>query len=216
MLIDATEAATAITDAGRTLHANGWVPATSGNFSMRLADDAIAITVSGCNKGRLNSTDIMSVDLAGNTTSGQKASAELGLHLQLYQRDPMIGAILHTHSVNATVVSQSVAHECRFEGLELLKAFSGISSHESVVTIPVFDNSQDIASLARAVEDYMLQDGQGFGYLIRGHGLYTWGATMSECMRHLEAMEYLLKYFLITARLLPEVGKTHCIGEGNL
>ena len=40
-------------EAGRTLYQMGMVPATSGNFSARLADGRIAITVSGRHKGRL-------------------------------------------------------------------------------------------------------------------------------------------------------------------
>ena len=188
------EAAVSIADTGREIFSRGWVPATSGNFSMRLADNDVAITVSGTDKGRLEKDDVMQVDLSGLSSSGKRASAELGLHLQLYRRDPSIGAVLHTHSVNATLCSELVGNECRFAGLELLKAFEGITSHESDVRIPVFDNTQDIESLAERVERHMDASGQGYGYLIRGHGLYTWGATMASCMRHLEALEHLLAY----------------------
>lgn len=165
---------------------------------MRLGGNDIAITVSGTDKGKLGEADVMEVDLNGHSLSGQKASAELGLHLQLYQRDPGIATVLHTHSVSATVCSQLVADECRFEGLELLKAFEGISSHEATLSIPVFDNTQDIKSLSAQVEARMQANGQGHGYLIRGHGLYTWGATMSESMRHLEALEHLLEYYVLS------------------
>lgn len=164
---------------------------------MRLGEKEVAITVSGTDKGRLEVADVMRVDLSGHTSSTQRASAELGLHLQLYRRDPDIGAVLHTHSLNATVISQLISDECRFEGLELLKAFDGITSHESELSVPVFDNTQDIVSLSERVEQYMQAYGQGHGYLIRGHGLYTWGSTMSDCMRHIDALEYLLEYYLI-------------------
>ncbi|MEM7505024.1 MAG: methylthioribulose 1-phosphate dehydratase, partial [Pseudomonadota bacterium] len=166
-------AAIAIADAGRQIFSRGWVPATSGNFSMRLGDNDVAITVSGTEKGRLQEHDVMQVDLSGRSSSGKRASAELGLHLQLYRRDPSIGAVLHTHSLNATLCSELVGRECHFAELELLKAFDGISSHESDVRIPVFDNTQDIDSLAERVEQHMATSGQGYGYLIRGHGLYT-------------------------------------------
>ncbi len=164
---------------------------------MRLGESDLAITVSGTDKGNLDAADIMSIDLSGHSVSGKKSSAETSLHLQLYRRDPNIGAVLHTHSVNATVCSELVADELRFEGLELLKAFDGITSHEASLALPVFDNTQDIVSLAEQVERHMRTAGQGHGYLIRGHGLYTWGTTMSDCMRHLEALEYLLEYHLI-------------------
>jgi methylthioribulose-1-phosphate dehydratase len=163
---------------------------------MRLGDNDIAITVSGTDKGHLDEAGIMSVDLSGHTSSSNRASAELGLHLQLYRRDATIGAVLHTHSLNATIGSQMVSDGYRFKNLELLKAFDGISSHESELSIPVFDNTQDIEALSARVEQHMQTFGQGYGYLIRGHGLYTWGTTMTDCMRHLEALEYLLEYHL--------------------
>lgn len=193
-----TKAATTIAATGRTIYSKGWVPATSGNFSMRLGENDIAITVSGTDKGHLNEADIMPVDLAGHTSSNKRASAELALHLQLYRRDPTIGAVLHTHSLNATLSSKFTTNEYRFDGLELLKAFEGITTHQSTLSVPVFDNTQDIDSLAATVEQHMQACGQGVGYLIRGHGLYTWASTMADCMRHLEALEYLLEYHMLS------------------
>lgn len=191
-------AAATIVQTGRSIYSNAWVPATSGNFSMRIGENDVAITVSGTSKGSLSESDIMSVDLNGQSRSGKKSSAETSLHLQLYRRDSNIAAVLHTHSINATLCSELVADNLRFDGLELLKAFDGITSHESTLIVPVFDNTQDIESLAEKVEQHMQTVNQGHGYLIRGHGLYTWGATMSDCMRHLEALEYLFEYYLIT------------------
>ena len=190
-------AAASIAATGREIFSRGWVPATSGNFSMRLGESDVAITVSGTDKGHLQEDDVMQVGLNGRSNSGKRASAELGLHLQLYRRDPSIGAVLHTHSLNATLCSQLVTDECRFNGLELLKAFDGITSHAATLRVPVFDNTQDIESLAKQVEQRMRKRGQGYGYLIRGHGLYTWGTTMNDCMRHLEALEYLLAYRML-------------------
>lgn len=190
------QAAISIAQVGRSIYLKDWVPATSGNFSIRLSENDLAITVSGTDKGHLNEADVISIDLNGHSSSGKKSSAETSLHLQLYRRDTNIGAVLHTHSVNAIVCSELVDDELRFEGLELLKAFDGVASHESSLTLPVFDNTQDIESLATQVEQHMQTASQGHGYLIRGHGLYTWGATMNDCMRHLEALEYLLEYFL--------------------
>lgn len=179
---------------GRRIHIRGWVPATSGNLSIRLTDGDIAITASGRDKGQLVPDDIMCVSAEGTPRTGQRPSAETALHLQLYRRDPAINAVLHTHSVNATLVSVRTSAGLRFEQLEILKAFTGIHTHEAVIDIPVFANSQDIPSLADRVEHHMQANGQGVAYLIAGHGLYTWGATVDDCMRHLEALEYLLEY----------------------
>ena len=179
---------------GRDLHARGWVPATSGNFSARLDDGEIAITASGKDKRSLSVEDIMCIGPDGAPKEDQKPSAETALHLQLYDRDPAINAVLHTHSVNATLVSTRSPGGLTFEGLEILKAFAGIGTHDATIHIPVFGNSQDIPALAHEVERYMTDNGQGVAYLIAGHGLYTWGTDIGECVRHLEALEYLFDY----------------------
>ena len=194
MNLDYQQAQAAIVAAAREIHARGWVPATSGNFSVRLGDSDVAITASGKDKSQLSEVDILRVDLSGKAHEGGTASAELPLHVQLYRRDAQIGTILHTHSVNATIVSLENPQGLRFEGLELLKAFAGVTTHDTALVIPVFANSQDIQALADEVEDYMQDNQQGSAYLIQGHGMYTWGADTDECMRHLEALEFLLEY----------------------
>ncbi len=117
--------------AGRFIDQKGWVPATSGNFSARLPDGRIAITVSGKHKGHLEADDIMLIDAQGHALDGKKPSAETLLHTSLYRRFPDAQAVLHPHSVNATLISKLFADEIVLEDYELLKAFSGIDTHES-------------------------------------------------------------------------------------
>lgn len=181
-------------EAGRFFFARGWVPATSGNFSARAGDDDVLITVSGRHKGRLGTDDLMHIDLHGRPArAGQRSSAETGLHLQLYRRDPAIGAVLHTHSVNATVLSMLAGGALVLRDLEVLKAFPGIATHERTVCVPVLANDQDIARLAARVAEVLDRDPGCCGYLIAGHGFYTWGATVADAVRHVEAFEFLFE-----------------------
>jgi methylthioribulose-1-phosphate dehydratase len=180
---------------GRRLWQQGLCPATSSNFSVRLHNGCCAITVSGRDKGNLQPADIMVVDSEGRSLDGNVPSAETLLHTGLYRRDPAIGAVLHTHSLKATLVSMNIDGPVVVEGLELLKALNGIKTHQSRLEIPVFDNTQDIAALAAEVDQWMDGYGIGHAYLIRGHGLYTWGRDLSETLRHIEALEYLLDYY---------------------
>jgi methylthioribulose-1-phosphate dehydratase len=184
--------------AGRYIHSRGWVPATSGNFSARLTDGRIAITVSGKNKGELTPDDIMLVDSFGLSLDGRKPSAETALHTSLYQRYPDVAAVLHPHSPGATLVSRRGPDRLVLENYELLKALRGINTHEARVTIPIFPNDQDIQRLARVVDDYIDQEGDLYGYIIASHGFYTWGATVQEALRQVEALEFL---FEIESRL---------------
>ena len=181
--------------AGRFLYGRGWSPATSSNYSARLSASEALLTVSGKHKGQLGPDDVLATDLNGQSLEpGKKPSAETLLHTQLYQWRADIGAVLHTHSVNATVLSRAThADELVFEDYELQKAFAGIATHESQVRVPIFDNDQDIARLAAKVQPWLEAHPDCVGYLIRGHGLYTWGAQMSDALRQVEAFEFLFE-----------------------
>ena len=184
---------------GRLLHSRGWVPATSGNFSLRLDDGDIAITASGKDKSQLSPQDIMRIAADGRSLEDQRPSAETALHTQLYAFSTDIHCVLHTHSVRATLISERQPDGLLFRGLEILKAFSGVTTHEAEIHVPVFANSQDIDALSREVESNMQAHGAGVAYLIAGHGLYTWGRSAAECVRYLEALEFLFDYSLLSA-----------------
>ena len=185
--------------AGRFIDSRGWVPATSGNFSARLADGDLAITVSGRHKGRLTPADIMRVDAEGNSLDGRKPSAEILLHTSLYRRFPAVGAVLHPHSPGSVLLSRLASGgRIQLRNYELLKALSGIDTPENPVTLPVFPNDQDIARLARRVDLWMDEHGDTPAYLIDSHGFYTWGSTVMDALRHVEALELL---FDIESRL---------------
>lgn len=185
-------AAAAIIDAGRRLYAQGLAQATSGNLSVRVSADRIALTRSGTHKGFLAVSGVMLVDLDGRPRSTGKPSAETALHCQIYRVFPACGAVVHAHSLVGTVLSMMGGAEIRFAGYELLKAFPGQATHEATVALPVLDNDQDIPRLAALVEPLLRDGGAPLGYMIRGHGAYVWGADMAAALVHLEALEFLL------------------------
>lgn len=183
-----------IIEAGHFLHARGWVPATSSNFSARLDDGTIAITVSGFHKGQLTENGVMRVNAKGDAVATDLTpSAETHLHTLLYNRFPEVGAVLHSHSVAATVLSLAMGEELLFEQYELLKAFSGVQTHDICFVVPIFENDQNVPRLASRVNEYMDSHPPIHAFLVRGHGLYTWGAQMKEALRHIEALEFLFQ-----------------------
>lgn len=193
--------AQALMEAGRWLYGQGWVPATSGNFSARVDDANLAVTVSGRHKGALGPEDIMAIDADGNPrVPGLRSSAETLLHVGLYRRFAEVGAVLHTHSVNATVLSRRCGDVLVLEDYELLKAFDGVETHAASVIVPVFDNDQDIPRLAAQVEAYLASAPDTHGYLIRGHGLYTWGRDVAAALRHVEAFEFLFQCEMLASK----------------
>ena len=188
---DFLQRAEELVEAGRYLYGRDMVPATSGNFSARLSDGTFAVTVSGRHKGRLTAADIMRIDADGRSLDGRQPSAETGLHTQIYARFPQARVVLHPHSVNATVLSMMSSDSLLLQDYELLKAFPGVDTHDCCVRIPVFGNDQDIARLAATVDARLAGHCDAPGYLIRGHGFYTWGDSMEDALRHVEAFEFL-------------------------
>ena len=186
---------------GRFAAARGWVPATSGNFSCRIDGDFVAVTRSGIDKGNIRPQDVIAVSLLGGLPPG--VSAETPLHVSRYRRDPDVGAIVHVHTVAATVLSRADAGAgfVELHGFEMLKSLRGQTTHEGTVELPIFANDQDTGRLAERIEANLAADPVVPGYLLAGHGLYAWGATMVDAQRHLEGLEFLLQCSLEERRL---------------
>lgn len=194
--------AKALVRVAREFGALGWTPATSGNYSIRLGDNRLLLTRSGVHKRDLSLDDLMLVDEQGWPIEAGRASAEAGLHVQLYQLNPAINAVLHVHSPAATVASRRYAGagEIVFRNYELQKALAGIRSHETEVRIPVVGNDQDIERLAARIQPHLERSPRPWGYLIEGHGIYAWGGSVAEAARHLEALDFLLACDLMENR----------------
>ncbi len=153
------------------------------------------ITQSGKDKSRLSPDDLMICDLHGiAVVQSLKPSAETPLHACIYKLDADIGAVLHTHSVSATVLSRAAGPELTISGYEMQKAFAGIKSHDEKINVVILDNNQDMQALAKRIGQAWT-DGQFTvpGFLIRGHGLYAWGKDIASAQQHAEGFEFLLQ-----------------------
>jgi methylthioribulose-1-phosphate dehydratase len=201
------ELAPQIAAVGRALHARGWAPATSGNFSAVVRRDplVLAITESGVDKGALEARHVIEVDGNGLPLEAERRpSDETVVHLAVV-RERGAGAVLHTHSIWNTLLSQAVeSGGLGLRGYELLKGLAGVSSHEHEEWLPVIDNTQDYARLSREVEAALRHHPVSHGLLLRGHGLYTWGRDLAEAQRHVEALEFLLE---VEGRLWAATGR---------
>jgi methylthioribulose-1-phosphate dehydratase len=190
----------ALREAGEMFWQRGWSVGTSSNYSVVLGKEPLEllITASGKDKGRLTRGDFVRVGSNGKPTAeGQpKSSAETLLHVVAAQQ-PGVGAVLHTHSVWSTVLSDFFFPQGGFElaGYEMLKGLEGISTHETTAWVEIFDNTQNIPALAEQVRERMNNPAEPlqYGYLIRRHGLYTWGRDLDEARRHVEIFEFLFE-----------------------
>jgi methylthioribulose-1-phosphate dehydratase len=189
----------ALCAAARWCYARGWIPATSGNFSVRPYTDArarVLITPSGLDKGTLQRGDLIEVDAEGRVVAGNgKPSAETALHLVLYEARPEAGAILHVHTVWNTLLSARYAAEgyVPLEGYEILKGLSGVTTHAHLERVPVLENTQEYSVLSSQLKNALEKNPGAHGVLLNRHGLYTWGTSVANGRRHLEALEFLFE-----------------------
>jgi methylthioribulose-1-phosphate dehydratase len=198
------ELATSLAQLAPDFHHRGWVLGTSGNFSAVVSREPLrlAITSSSVDKGELTADHILQIDGEGNVLEGSgRPSAETLLHLAVV-RLREAGAVLHTHSVWSNILSDGYFADggLSIEGYEMLKGLEGVSTHEHREWLPIIENSQDMTRLAGSVEEALTQHPGAHGFLLRRHGLYTWGKDVAEAKRHVEILEFLLEVR----------GRTHC------
>ena len=75
----------------------------------------------------------------------------------------------------------------------MLKGLEGVTTHEHREWLPILDNDQDMDRLAREVRRVLKEHPACHGFLLRRHGLYTWGDTLPQAVRHVEILEFLLE-----------------------
>ena len=195
-----TFAATAreLAELSHNFYARGWVLGTSGNFSAVLSREPLrlAITPSGVDKGALTADEILLIDERGEVVSNHpaKPSDETPLHLMI-ATNRSAGAVLHTHSVWSTSLSNLHAGDggLAIEGYEMSKGLAGVRTHQHQEWLPIVDNSQDMNALAEEVSATLNRLPTAHGVLLRGHGLYTWGQNLREAKRHVEILEFLME-----------------------
>jgi methylthioribulose-1-phosphate dehydratase len=210
------DVASRLVDIGRRFYTRGWVLGTSGNFSAVVSREPLrlAITASSVHKGRLGRGDILQCDergaLVGRRSSRRpgpggrsperrgsgrrRPSAETLLHIEI-ARLRGSGAVLHTHSVWTTVLSDLHVAEggLSIEGYEMLKGLDGVQSHEHREWIPIIQNDQNMPRLAERVAETLDQAGDAHAFMLWRHGLYTWGDTLADAERHVEILEFLFE-----------------------
>ncbi|OOC10672.1 MULTISPECIES: methylthioribulose 1-phosphate dehydratase [Thioalkalivibrio] len=194
-----------LADAGARLAARGWLPARAGHFSARLDDRHIVVSAPGRQKDMLDENDFIIVDLDGNLLSPAERtpSPETFLHIIMYRRDKDLGAVLHTHSANATVLSRQLPGGLHLSDYEVLRELPVVQYPAEGIDVPVFANDPNVQQLAAQVDDRMSRQPDLAGYLIAGHGLYTWSHTVETAIQRVEAFEFMFECEILARQLHP-------------
>jgi methylthioribulose-1-phosphate dehydratase len=192
------ENATGLAAVARGFHGRGWLLGTSGNLSavVRREPLQIAMSPSGVDKGELRPEQLLSIDENGRIVGQQrgKPSDESLLHIRIVKARGA-GAVLHTHSIWNTILSDFYAADggIKIEGYEMLKGLQGVRTHEHAEWLPIVENSQDMPALAETIGETLNKHQAAHGFLLRRHGLYSWGENLAQAKRHIEILEFLLE-----------------------
>lgn len=171
----------------------GWSPATSTNYSFKDDEGTIWVSRSGIDKYEFHADDFITVNSDGQAIGayeGVRPSAETLIHCVLYELFPDTKVILHSHSIYPVLVSAVEGERVTFQGYEVQKGFEGQTTHEAIVHIPIFENTQDMQAFKSVLQNNaeLLKN---HSFLMKKHGTYAWGRNLFEAKRHLETLEYL-------------------------
>ena len=192
------ELASSLASVAKGLHARGWLLGTSGNLSAVVQRDPLqlAMSPSGIDKGELTAQQVLTIDEHAQVISdhGVKPSDESLLHICIVKQRGA-GAVLHTHSVWNTMLSDLFGAEggVNIQGYEMLKGLHGVRTHEHSEWLPIVKNSQDMQTLADTIAGTLAEHKAAHGFLLERHGLYSWGENLAQAKRHIEILEFLLE-----------------------
>jgi len=190
-------------EANLALSTHGLVQLNFGNASaIDRAEGIIAIKPSGVRYARLRPMDMVLIDLQGNCVEGTlRPSSDTATHLELYRGFRLIGGVVHTHSLYATVFAQA--------GISI-PALGTTHSDFFHGDVPVTRKltPEEIAG------DYELETGRVIrerfanldpmempAALVNRHAPFTWGATSAKAVEHALALELCAQMALYTLRL---------------
>lgn len=195
----------------RDLGAQGWCQGTGGNFSVAVSHDPVRLIMSpsGVDKRHILPGDFLVVEASGKASPGEtrKPSAETKIHLRLVSQI-RASAVLHMHSVPNTLLGEHFMNRGGFHlrGYEMLKGLEGIGTHEAEVFVPVLRNRQDMDELSEEIGKLLDERPGLHGFLLAGHGLYTWGDSLHQAQRHVEIFEFLFECAARRTRFEPFPG----------
>ena len=189
---------TAVVQAAQQLLRLGLVAATSGNVSMRLEGDEkegiIAVTPAGTDYGTMTPEDIVVVDYDVDVIEGNTVpSSESLTHVAVYKARSDISAVIHTHSIYASVLA--VAGVPLPPILDELVAYLGGPVEVAEYGFP---STEDLGE--KAIQAM----GERNAVFIRNHGVLAAGRDMPDALRACELVERAAQIY-IQARALGSV-----------
>jgi ribulose-5-phosphate 4-epimerase/fuculose-1-phosphate aldolase len=186
-----TEARDEICRVGRSLFERGYVHATAGNISIRLADGGYLITPTDACLGFLDPARLARLDREGQQTGGDPGSKTIVLHRQIYAAashfDPDLCCVIHTHSTHC------VALTLNSRGAELLPALTPYFimkvGHVPVIPYHRPGDSKVAELVATAIHRYGQSGKPIRAVMLERLGPVVWQSSPAAAMAVLEELE---------------------------
>ena len=187
----------------------GLVLFTWGNVSaIDKKTKLIVIKPSGVDYETMRVEDMVVVDLDGNIVEGKlNPSSDTPTHIELYKSFTEIGGVVHTHSTNATIWSQSgrnisaygTTHADYFYGdipctrkMTSEEIRNEYEKNTGVVIIETFEK--------RKIDPKFVP-----GVLVNSHGPFSWGKNAKEAVHNSVVLEEVAKMAMFTEQLNKDV-----------
>lgn len=177
----------------RRIYARGWLAATDGNVSIRMADDRILTTPTGVHKGYIAESELIVVNREGRKLSGEREpSSELAMHLAAYEVRADVRAVVHAHPTNCIAFSLAGVSLAQCLLPEIVFTFGAIPT--TAYTTPT---TQEVpAEVKRWLCDFDAM-------ILDRHGSLTVGADVFTAYDKLERMEHVAEITFRARQLGP-------------
>jgi methylthioribulose-1-phosphate dehydratase len=178
----------------RNFYNQGWASGTGGGISIK-EGGKIYMAPSGVQKERLKPEDIFVLDAQGETLE------EPGRGLKLSQCSPLFmhayqirnaGAVLHSHSLNAMMVTTQYDKHFRIRNMEMQKGVEGFGAFD-ILEVPIIENTAYECDLADSLAEAIRNNPKSHAILVRRHGVYVWGKDWKQAKTHAECYDYLFE-----------------------
>jgi methylthioribulose-1-phosphate dehydratase len=178
----------------RLFYSLGWVTGTGGGISIK-HDHKVYIAPSGVQKERVKEEDMFIY-----TEDEQLVHSPSKSHLRPSACTPLFfnayrvgaGAVIHTHSMHAMLVTLLYDKEFRITHQEMIKGIKGHGYHDELV-VPIIENTAHESDLKESMDQAIKAYPKATAVLVRRHGVYVWGSTWEEAKTQTECYDYLFE-----------------------
>ena len=195
-------------EANMQLPKYGLVTFTWGNVSAIDREKGLfVIKPSGVDYDKMKTEDMVVMDLEGNQVEGKlNPSSDTKTHLVLYNRFPMIGGIVHTHSPWATSWAQAGRDIPCYGTTHADYIYGAVPCARNLTEEELKDYERNTGVLiADLFEERKLDPVAVPCVLCKNHGPFTWGKDAAEAVHNAVVLEEVAKMAARCERLNPDV-----------